>query len=624
MSLLNVQAVEMAYRNKEVLSGVSLTVERRERVALIGNNGSGKTTLLKIAMGKETPDGGTVTFARGIKVGYLSQVTDELVHGHTQAGFYQKIDELEFKLRTIEAEMSQLTGDEEAFEVTKLTSAYTKALDEFNAIGGYEVYHEITKTLKGLGLSDDALTTDLEHLSGGEKMRVALAHLLIEKPDLLILDEPTNHLDVHAIEWLENFLMKFSGGVLVVSHDRYFLDRVATRIAELAGGTLLEMKCNYSEFLDQKKTLREYYNKERKNLKIQIRDLKAMILELRRKRKSKQADSRQKEVDRLEAKFIELTKQSKSHGNLTKVKRPKIDVKAHGHVSQSVVQVEGLSKRFGQRRLFDNITFDIYGGEKVAIVGSNGTGKTTLLNLLRGIDDQYSGTAKLGAWINYVYLGQHVSFTSEDWSVLSEMMHACKLDEQEARRKLAAVELYGDEVNTLICDLSGGERVRLFFAIAMTSHPHCLILDEPTNHLDLSSREALEAMINAFNGTVIAVSHDRYYLNNCVSKVIELKEGKAHVFLGHYDEYIKSQLQEPVKVQRINNKPAKESPNRLEEIASKRATLEGRIEALEASIRSHEALSLTSPDEVDYKQWSHESATLESLMEEYVVLDLEA
>lgn len=538
MSLLSFQGITKEYRNKLVLDGVSLNIEKQERVALIGDNGSGKSTLLRIAMGRETPDLGQVTTARNIKIGYLSQNSDEMVQGQETALYYEKVHGLEEQMRAMEAQMAVEADKYDTEAYAQLTSRYGRLMAEYEAMDGYAVHHEMKKILLGLGLKEAALYTSLDTLSGGEKMRVALARILLEKPDLLVLDEPTNHLDIHAIQWLEAYLCKFSGGVLIVSHDRYFLDRVATRIAELSHGTLLEKRCSYSQFIEQKEIARSFYLKEQKNLRVQIRDLEELIRNLRRQRKSKQADSRTHELQRLKDKLAHNQQKVRTAGHLQKTNGPALRIQAHGHVSKEIAWAEGLTKSFGDHTLFEDISFHIAGGERIALIGPNGCGKTTLLNILRGLDRDFSGTAKLGTWVSYAYLGQSVYFPDMDRTVLEELMIDGKLEEAAARKHLARFQFYGDVVNSTLHVLSGGEKVRLYLAEVMLRNPHCLILDEPTNHLDLSSREALELAINEFRGTVIAVSHDRYYLNNCVDRLIAFQNGSVRVFDGNYDAYL--------------------------------------------------------------------------------------
>ncbi len=537
MSLLSFQGITKEYRNKNVLAGVSLNIEARERVALIGDNGSGKTTLLRIAMGRVTPDLGRVTLAKGIKVGYLSQNSDEMISGERTALFYEKVHHLELRMRSIEKQLEDQVDDYGQASYDKLTDQYARVMAEYEAIDGYTLHAEMKKILLGLGLKQEALSIPLKQLSGGEKMRVALARILLESPDLLVLDEPTNHLDILAIEWLENYLIKYTGGVLIVSHDRYFLDRVTTRIAELSHGTLVEKRCTYTEFIRQKEIQREFFLKEQKNLRIQLRDQEELVRNLRRQRKSKQADSRAHEVDRLKAQIADNQTRVKAAGHLQKKNGPGIRIQAHGHVSKEVAWAKNLSKSFGDVPLFTDVNFHIAGGERVALIGPNGCGKTTLLNILRGLDTDFDGEAKLGQWIDYAYLGQNVEFDDMDLTLLEEIMAVSGFEEDQARAHLAKFQFYGDVVNSKLQVLSGGEKVRLYLSEIMLRNPHCLILDEPTNHLDLSSREALESAINDFRGTVIAVSHDRYYLNNCVDKIIALSPKGSRVLLGNYDTY---------------------------------------------------------------------------------------
>lgn len=642
MGLLDIQKITKEFRSKLVLDSVSLQIEKRERVALIGDNGSGKSTLIRIAMGLETPDLGQVTFARGIKVGYLSQASDELIEGEHNALYYEKVHKLESQLRDLELALKQSASQHDTPEYHLLTQQYARVLSAFEAMDGYTVHHNIKKILLGLGLKQEALEIPLSKLSGGEKMRVALARILLENPDLLILDEPTNHLDLGAIEWLENYLVKFPGGVLIVSHDRYFLDRVGTRIAHLSRGGLIEKRCRYSQYIEQQQIERTFYLKEQKNLGIQIRDANEQIQNLKRMRKNKQADSRIKEVERLKETYQANQRHAQVEGAANKPSGPQIQLSSHGHVAKEIAWASGLGKVFNGVTLFQDVDFTIYGGERVALIGANGCGKTTLLNILRGLDNNFTGKAVLGSWATYAYLGQHIDFEDDSRSMLQEIMMTSTLDEPQSRQHLGRFQFYGDEVNSTISVLSGGEKVRLFLAKVMLTHPHVLILDEPTNHLDLASREALELAINAFKGTVIAVSHDRYYLKNCVDKLIAFKDGTAKVYDGNYDVYLEqvsgggasgsgsgeddghqgTSTMEPVQTRTAKNKAKakarEESKAKIKPVPKRTvAQLEAAIEAVEEEIKELEIEIGFEGKDSDYEALAERYQYLEALYEDY-------
>ncbi|WP_430884444.1 ribosomal protection-like ABC-F family protein [Fusibacter sp. JL216-2] len=537
MSLLHFHKIEKEFGNRTVLNGIDLSIERRERVALIGDNGTGKSTLLRIAMGVETADLGRVITAKGIKIGYLSQDSDELTSGRQNALYIDAHQKLEQRIKKLEAEMAHPDTLASPKIFDHVMRMYERAIHEYEAMDGYTLESTIKKTLLGLGLSPDALSRPLESLSGGERMRVALARVLIEDPDLLILDEPTNHLDLPGIEWLEDFLMRFSGGVLLVSHDRYFLDKVTTRTAELDGGKLLIKSCNYSTFMTQKENIRAYYLKEGKNMKIRLRDKKAQVENLLSNNKIKQAKSRMREIEKMEEDLKKHSSHLKNKEHLGRKSGPQLKIRAHGHISKEIAWGKNVTKAFKTRTLFQNISFHIAGGERVGIIGPNGCGKSTLLKMLMGEDKSFTGELKLGSWLNYCYLGQSVAFEDEDLSVLDEIMMVSGMEEADSRQHLSKFQFYGDAVDTPLSSLSGGERVRVYLAEIMLKSPHLLILDEPTNHLDLASREAIERAVHDFRGTVIAVSHDRYYLNNCVDKVLAFHNGCLKTIKGNYDTY---------------------------------------------------------------------------------------
>ncbi len=549
MSLLILDNIVKEYKNQEVLNGVSLRVERGERLALVGSNGSGKSTLIKIAMGIEQCDIGKVIRAKNIKIAYLSQDMNEIENCEAinkNALYYEKVSILEQKLRQLEEEMAKYSqnSDNEKYEIA--LSKYSRVLSEYEAMDGYVIEAKIKKILLGLGLKKQVLSIPISKLSGGEKMRVALARTLLEEPDLLILDEPTNHLDINATEWLEDFLKKFSGGVLLVSHDRYFLDQVSNRIAELEDGTIVERRCNYTSFIEQKEIMREHFIKEQNNLRWHIRNENRIIQGLKSQRKIDAVKSREKKLNRLKDE-LDKHKSIKGTGHHYKNNGPRISFSKNVHISKEIAWAEALSKTFGENVIFEDASFNIKGGERIGIVGSNGCGKTTLINILLEKDTDYMGVAKLGGWVKYSYLGQNVAFQNEARTILEEIVSKKEMSEAEAREHLSSFQFYGDDVNKRISVLSGGERVRLYFACIMLEEPNCLIMDEPTNHLDLPAREAVESALRSFRGTVIAISHDRYFLNNCIDRILEISDKKTNSYDGNYEFYKRIKSDEVLK-----------------------------------------------------------------------------
>lgn len=541
MSLLILENIVKEYRNQSVLNRVSLRVERGERVALVGPNGAGKTTLIKIALGLEHSDGGSVITARNIKVGYLSQDLKDVESGDEtgaeSALHYEKVYSLERKIRELEKQISEQTKNSDPDLNKKLMNEYSRLLISYEAMDGYTIETKIKKILHGLGLRQETLSTPLNKLSGGEKMRVSVARILLEEPDLLILDEPTNHLDMKATEWFEGFLKKFKGGILFVSHDRYFLDKVATRVAELEKGGICVRSGNYSNFLEHKKQLGQFVINEQKRLRWTIKNAHETAQGLKSRGRIKASKSREKEIkklnDRLKINLAAVKKQEHLH----EAAGPKIKFKKIRHVSKDIAWADNLRKSFGDVTLFSGASFHIRGGERIGIIGPNGCGKSTIVNMLLGNDQNYEGFLRLGEWVKYSYMGQEVLFENDNLTMLQLILSKTDIQEREARDYLARFQFYGDEVDKTIQVLSGGERVRLYLACVMLEDADCLILDEPTNHLDIPARDAVESALKEFKGTIIAVTHDRYYLTHCVGKIFEIENGKIDTYEGNYDFY---------------------------------------------------------------------------------------
>lgn len=577
MGLLNFSEVKKYYQTRCLLDGVSFSVEKGERLALIGPNGAGKTTLIRIAMGLETADSGSAGIARNVKAGYLMQ-NFEILDRDENALYWGEVAGLEEKIRELEMRMAQNpAGADVLAEYGRLTSRY-------EAMDGYRIESRLKATLLGLGLRKAALETPISRLSSGEKMRVALARILLKSPDLMVLDEPTNHLDISAAMWLEEYLKAFDGGVLVVSHDRYFLDRVATRIIELNNGTVIVHHGNYTSFLEQREIRRAFLQNEKERLDREIRQGKELSLKLRASQHIRQAQSREKGVDKLQESREKLDAQTRE-GHLGKIAAAQLNMKGASHISAEIASAHRATKAFGRRVLFKDAEFLIRGGEHVGIVGPNGCGKTTLLKMLLGQDLDFTGTCRIGEWVKVGLLDQNTDFEDDTLSMMALAILEKEQEESSVRLLLGRVGFYGDEVNKAIRLLSGGERVRLKLALLLQKQPQCLVLDEPTNHLDLPAREAVENAVIAFHGTVIAVSHDRYFLNRCAGRILAFENEGIRSYEGSWDDYIRLAMPDKkadaqaVKTQarrRFAAAPAARTPD------GGSLAIEARIEQLEA------------------------------------------
>lgn len=631
MSLLVLEDIVKEYRNQCVLNSVSLRVERGERVALVGPNGAGKTTLLKIAMGLENSDGGNVITARNIKVGYLSQdlkEADACEKGSETVLHYEKVYRLEMKLRELEKQMAEQSNNPGADLYRGLMNEYSRLLIRYEAMDGYTIETKIKKILLGLGLRQEVLGTPLNKLSGGEKMRVSVARLLLEEPDLLILDEPTNHLDIHATEWFEGFLKKFQGGILFVSHDRYFLDRVATRVAELEKGSICVRSGNYSSYIEQKKQLSQFVSNEQRRLRWTVRNTNETVQGLKGRGRIKASKSREKEMkklnDELRIGLAAVKKQAHLYGS----DGPRMEFKKIKHLSKDIAWADNLRKSFGEVDLFLGASFHIRGGDRVGIIGPNGCGKTTLINMLLGNDRNYEGFLRLGEWVKYSYMGQEVMFQNDDMTMLQLISSKKEMPEREARDHLARFQFYGDEVDKKIKVLSGGERVRLYLACVMLENASCLILDEPTNHLDVPARDAVEVALKEFKGTIIAVTHDRYFLTHCVGKILEIENGKVNTFEGNYEFYrqvkygvdedsAQAKASRPGEGSSKNSNDKKYSNTENENPEKDRQEIEAQIISLEDKIKEMEGLFDASTSQEKYKEYGELLKEIDRLYDEW-------
>ena len=529
--ILSVSHVKKAFLEDEVIREASFHIEDRGRVGLVGNNGAGKSTLFKIIAGLLEPDSGLVTLSKDRTMGYLAQhedlssdstVLDEVL------SIRRDVLETEQRMRQLEEQMKEASGDT-LQDMLRLHSSLQEAFEKEN---GYAVHSEAVGVLKGLGFTEDSFSLPLNVLSGGEKTRVALGRLLLTKPDLLLLDEPTNHLDIHALQWLENYLMNYPGAVFVISHDRYFLDRTVNVIIDLTQGSTYVYQGNYSEFIVKKRAawtarIREYEKQQR-----EIRHQEEVIAKLRsfnREKSIKRAQSREHQLERMDR----LEKPVEERDDMTLRLVPNVQS------GNDVLTAENLSKGFGDRNLFHDVAFDIKRGEHIAVIGDNGTGKTTLLRIIAGLERADSGTLGFGTNVYTAYFDQEHQTLHPEKTIFDEIQDEHpSMNNTEIRNMLAAFLFTGDDVYKLVGELSGGEQSRVSLAKLMLSDANFLILDEPTNHLDMTSREILENAIISYEGTVICVSHDRYFINRTAYRILELYHNRFLNYIGSYDYYV--------------------------------------------------------------------------------------
>ena len=529
--ILSCQNISKSFGTDEILKNVSFHIEENEKAAVVGINGAGKSTLLKIIMKQENPDEGDVTLAKDKTIGYLAQYQD--VSGHHT--IYEEvldskrdIIEMEERLRSMEAQMNTLSGD----ALEQLLDTYHKLSHDFEQVNGYAYRSEVTGILKGLGFTEEEFDKKMNELSGGQKTRVSLGKLLVTKPDVLLLDEPTNHLDIESIRWLETFLLNYKGAVLIVSHDRYFLDRVVSKVVEIFQHKGYVYQGNYSDYAKKKAAIRaamikQYYNQQR-----EIKHQEEVIAKLKsfnREKSIKRAESREKMLDKIER----IEKPTEDNTDIRIVLEPNV---VSGN---DVLKVEGLAKAFPPLQLFQGIDFEVKRGERVALIGNNGTGKTTILKIINELLPPDAGTVTLGSNVHIGYYDQEHQQLHMEKTIFDEIADDYpNLNNTKVRNVLAAFLFTDDDVYKRIEDLSGGERGRVALAKLMLSDANFLILDEPTNHLDITSKEILEEALKSYTGTVLFVSHDRYFINQTATRILELTGETVVNYIGNYDYYL--------------------------------------------------------------------------------------
>ncbi len=529
--ILSCSNICKSFGENDILKQVSFHIEDHEKAAIVGINGAGKSTLLKILIGKLSADDGVVTWAKGASIGYLAQHQDlegaETIYD-ALLEVKKPLIQMEERIRSLELEMKSASGD----ELEAKFSEYSRLNHEFEMADGYSYQSEITGVLKGLGFTEDEFSKPITALSGGQKTRVSLGKLLLTKPDVLLLDEPTNHLDMESIAWLDTYLRNYSGAVIIVAHDRYFLDRVVTKVIELDMGHCTVFSGNYSAYSDKKAMLRDAAIRAYLNQQQEIRHQEAVIAKLKsfnREKSIKRAESREKMLDKIDR----LEKPVQTNDSM--------DIRLEPDVvsGNDVLTVTDLSKSFDTQTLFTNVDFEIKRGERVAIIGNNGTGKTTLLKIINGIIPADSGQIRLGSKVHIGYYDQEHQVLHMDKTLFQEIQDTYpNMNNTQIRNTLAAFLFTGDDVFKLIRDLSGGERGRVSLAKLMLSDANFLLLDEPTNHLDITSKEILESALNRYTGTVLYVSHDRYFINRTATRILDLTNGSFINYIGNYDYYL--------------------------------------------------------------------------------------
>ena len=596
--ILSCNNISKSFGTDIIIKSCSFNIEDHEKAAIVGINGAGKSTLLKIITGEEPADTGIVTLAKDKTLGYLAQqqdlqsdrsIYDELL------SVKQYILDMESELRRIEAAMNSASGD----ELEALMNRYTNLNHEFEMNNGYAYKSEITGVLKGLGFTEEDFSLHVNTLSGGQKTRVSLGKLLLSKPDIIMLDEPTNHLDMESISWLENYLLNYNGAVLIVAHDRYFLDKIVSKVIEIDNGDCTVFSGNYTDYASKKAILRNMKLKEYLNQQRDIKHQEEVIAKLKqfnREKSIKRAESREKMLDKMEVvdKPVELN--------------AKMNIQLEPSVvsGNDVLTVTDLTKSFDGNTLFNNINFDIKRGERVALIGNNGTGKTTILKLINGIIQPDSGSIYLGAKVAIGYYDQEHHVLDPDKTLFQEIQDAYPdLNNTQIRNTLAAFLFTDDDVFKYIRDLSGGERGRVSLAKLMLSNANLLILDEPTNHLDIVSKEILENALNSYTGTVLYVSHDRYFINATATRIIELTNQNIVNYIGNYDYYLEkrdilttktfpattgsSSADTAVKDSKISWQQSREEQNRLKKRNNEIKRTEERISVVEERLSAIDA-----------------------------------
>ena len=529
--ILNATNISKSFGSNEIIKDANFLVNEHEKVAIVGVNGAGKTTLLKILTGEERADSGNVILAKDAKLGYLRQINNVDSTLSIIDELYTVIEHIlnmEKRMLEMQEQMQHLSGE----ELEALYSSYTALTHSYELMDGYAAKSKVIGILKGLGFNENDFERKINTLSGGQKTRVFLAKLLLEEPDIILLDEPTNHLDLRSIEWLESYLLNYKGAVIIVSHDRYFLDKIVSKVIDIENAEVQMYSGNYSDFSAKKQMLLDAKMKEYLNQQQEIKHQEAVITKLKqfnREKSIKRAESRQKQLEKID----------RVEAPVTHIENMKLSLDISKESGKDVITVHDLSKSFDEKHLFSNINFEIKRGERVAIIGDNGTGKTTLLKIINGLLSPDTGEVIYGSNVSIAYYDQEHQVLHMDKTLFDEISDTYpEMNNTQIRNILAAFLFTGEDVFKKIGDLSGGERGRVSLVKLMLSKANFLLLDEPTNHLDILSKDVLESALNSFPGTICYVSHDRYFINKTATRILDLTGNRLLNYIGNYDYYI--------------------------------------------------------------------------------------
>lgn len=637
--ILNATNISKSFGSNEIIKDATFLVNEHEKVAIVGVNGAGKTTLLKILTGEESADSGSITLAKDAKLGYLRQINNVDSALSIIDELYTVIEpilNMEKRMSQMQEDMKHLTGS----ELEELYSSYTALTHSYELMDGYAAKSRVVGILKGLGFEEIDFDRKINTLSGGQKTRVFLAKLLLEEPDIILLDEPTNHLDLRSIEWLESYLLNYKGAVIIVSHDRYFLDKIVSKVIDIENGNVQMYLGNYTDFSNKKQMLLDAKMKEYLNQQQEIKHQEAVITKLKqfnREKSIKRAESRQKQLEKIER--VEAPQTYSENMRLS------LDISKES--GKDVLTVHNLSKSFDHKKLFWDINFEIKRGERVAIIGDNGTGKTTLLKIINGLLNPDTGEVIYGSNVSVAYYDQEHQVLHMDKTLFDELSDTYpEMTNTQIRNILAAFLFTGEDVYKKIADLSGGERGRVSLVKLMLSKANFLLLDEPTNHLDIVSKDVLENALNNFPGTVCYVSHDRYFINKTATRILDLTENRLLNYIGNYDYYIEKreaveeaanltnteQSQKPIDVSEskkewIDNKTAlaqkKKVKNALNKCEKEISEIEDKLQSIDEDFANPENASNVGKLMELQKQKEALEKRLDKLMEDWEELTLQ-